>query len=104
MMQDYLCLRRCFLRDKFAARNGIGALFQRVLRHARTPRSLPAVFWKNVKHAYVSRRPGYWNELGRGLAARGRYEEALACYDYALAIRVDIPQIWTDRGRALRKS
>ena len=91
-----------FLRDNFASGNGIGALFQRVLRHARAPRSLPAVFWKNAKHAYVSRRPGYWNELGRGLAARGRYEEALACYDYALVIRADIPQIWTNRGRALR--
>jgi Flp pilus assembly protein TadD len=45
---------------------------------------------------------GYWNELGRGFAARARYEEALACYDHALAIRGDIPQILTNRGRALR--
>ena len=80
----------------------IGALFQRVLRHARASWLLPALFWKNIKFAFVSRRPGYWNELGRGLAARGRYEEALACYDHALAIRGHIPQIWTNRGRALR--
>ena len=80
----------------------IGARFQRVLRHARASWLLPALFWKNIKYAFVSRRPGYWNELGRGLAARGRYEEALACYDHALAIRGHIPQIWTNRGRALR--
>jgi tetratricopeptide (TPR) repeat protein len=85
-----------------ASRNGISALLQRAVRHARAPRSLPAVLWKNIKYAYLSRRPGYWNELGRGLAARGRHEEALARYDHALAIRADIPQIWINRGRALR--
>jgi tetratricopeptide (TPR) repeat protein len=93
------------------AGNGVGARFRHVLRHARTPRSLPALFWKNIKYvffAYIkyalaSRRPGFWNELGRDFAARGRYEEALACYDHALAIRGDIPQIWNNRGRALRR-
>jgi Flp pilus assembly protein TadD len=82
--------------------SSIGALLRRALRHARTPWSLPAAFWKSIKYAYVSRHPGYWNELGRGLAARGRYDEGLACYDHALAIRADIPQIWANRGRALR--
>ena len=93
-----------FPRDVLAAGSGIGALFQRVLRHARTPRSLPALFWKNIEYALASRHPRFWNELGRGLAARGRYEEALECYDHALAIRGDIPQILTNRGRADRKS
>ncbi len=51
----------------------------------------------------VSGRPGLWNERGRDLAARERYDEALACYDQALAIRDDIPQIWANRGRALRE-
>jgi Flp pilus assembly protein TadD len=91
-----------FPRNELVAGSGIGTLFQRVLRHAQTPRSLPALFWKNVKYAFASRRPRYWNELGRGLAARGRYEEALACYDRALAIKGAIPQILTNRGRALR--
>jgi len=89
-------------RNEFTAEGGASARFQRVLRHARTPWSLPAIFWKNINYVFVSRRPGYWNELGRGLAARGRHDEALACYDHALAMRSDIPQLWTNRGRALR--
>jgi tetratricopeptide (TPR) repeat protein len=70
---------------------------------------LPALFWKNIKYvwtnikyAFASRRPSFWNELGRGFAAHERYEEALACYDRALALRGDIPQIWNNRGNALR--
>ena len=90
--------------------NGIRARFRRVLRHARTPRSWPALIWKNikfvffayVKYAFASRGPEFWNELGRDFAARGRYEEALVCYDRALALRSDIPQIWNNRGNALR--
>ena len=89
-------------RSELTAGSGVGAIFQRVLRHARAPRSLPALFVKNIRYAFASRRPRYWNELGRGLAARERYEEAVACYDHALAIRGDIPQVLTNRGRALR--
>jgi cytochrome c-type biogenesis protein CcmH/NrfG len=70
---------------------------------------LPSLIWKNIKYVtwkieyvFASRRPEFWNELGRGYAARGHYEEALACYDHALAIRGDIPQLWANRGRALR--
>ena len=91
-----------------AAGSGIGACFQLVLRHARKPRSLPALFWKNIKYAFASRRrgrsedPRVWNEIGRGLAERGRHEEALACYDRALGIRRDIPQVLGNRGNALR--
>ncbi len=90
------------LESELAAGSGAGALFQRVLRHARTPRSLPALLSKNLKYAIASRRPGFWNERGRSLAARQRYEEALECYDHALAIRSDSPQIWANRGNALR--
>jgi tetratricopeptide (TPR) repeat protein len=91
-----------------AVGSGIGPCFQLVLRHARKPRSLPALFWKNIKYAFASRRrgrsedPRVWNEIGRGLAERGRHEEALACYDRALAIRRDIPQVLGNRGNALR--
>jgi cytochrome c-type biogenesis protein CcmH/NrfG len=84
------------------AGSGIHARFRRVLRHAWTPRSLPALFRKNIKYAFPSRRPEFWNELGRSSAARGRYEEALACYDRVLALRSDIPQILNNRGNALR--
>ena len=89
-------------RNELTAGSGVGTIFQRVLRHARAPRALPALFVKNIRYAFASRRPRYWNELGRGLAARERYEEAVACYDHALAIRGDIPQVLTNRGRALR--
>jgi tetratricopeptide (TPR) repeat protein len=74
----------------------------RVLRHVRHPRSLPSLVWKNIKEAYDSRRPSYWNQRGTGFAASGHHEEALACFDRALALRRDIPQIWANRGRALR--
>jgi len=90
-----------FLRNGLGG-SGVGSRFQRVLRHARSPRSLPTLFWKNIKYEFASRRPSYWNELGRGFAARGRYEEALTCYDHALGLRGDIPQIWNNRGNALR--
>jgi tetratricopeptide (TPR) repeat protein len=96
--------------NELTARHGIGAVFQRMLRYMRAPRSLPALIWKNVtairkniRFAFVSRRPSFWNENGRGWAARERYAEALDCYDRALALRCDIPQIWTNRGRALQK-
>jgi len=96
-------------RRGLAADSRVGLRFQRVLQHARTPRSLPALIWKNIKYAtwkietaFASRRPRFWNELGRGFAASEHYEEALACYDQALAIRGDIPQIWSNRGNALR--
>ncbi len=86
----------------------IGTYFQRVLQQARKPRSLPGLIWKNLTYLLAPRRPEQphdprtWNNTGRALAARGRNEEALACYDRALAISGDIPQIWANRGRALR--
>jgi len=86
----------------------IGTYFQRVLRHARKPRSLPGLIWKNLAYLLAPRRPEQshdprtWNNIGRTLAARGRNEEALACYDRALADQGDIPQTLANRGRALR--
>lgn len=83
-------------------RSRIGALVTHAMRHARAPRSLPHVLWKNLRLAYVSRSPAHWNEQGRGFAARGRHEEALECYDRGLAIKGDIAQLWANRGRALK--
>jgi FkbM family methyltransferase len=89
--------------NKYLSAKGYFYLCGRIDKvYARTPGSLPALLLKNLKYAFASRRPSYWNELGRGFSARERYEEALACYDHALAIRGDIPQIWTNRGRALQ--
>jgi hypothetical protein len=73
-----------------------------VVRHARTPRSLPSLLWKNIKSALAARRPEYWSELGRGLAARGRHHEALECYDRALVLKPDVPQLLRRRSDALR--
>ncbi len=80
----------------------MAAHVERLLRHARNPQFLPSLFWKNIKYAYDSRRPSYWNDHGARLAARGRHEEALVCYDRALALRSDDPQILANRGRTLR--
>ncbi len=44
----------------------------------------------------------HWSELGGSLAAGGRYEEALACYDRALRLKPDVPQWLSHRGNALR--
>lgn len=43
----------------------------------------------------------HWNDLGAGLAHLGRYQEALACYDQALAIDRSQPLSWVHRGTAL---
>lgn len=90
------------LQRRAAGERGIGRLFRRVVRHARTPWSLPALVWKNINYALAARRPEYWSELGRRLAARGRYEEALACYDRALLLKPDVPQWLRNRANALR--
>src|SRR5215469_1209748 len=91
-----------YLRSDLELASAPRSRFQRVLHHARAPASLPALFWKNIRYAIASRRPEFWSEQGRHLAARGRHEQALACYDRALAIRGDIPQVLTHRGEALR--
>jgi hypothetical protein len=70
-------------------------VFQRALRTHELPGLGPfcCLKTKNIKYAaayakysFAPRDPRYWDELGRGCAASERYEEALACYDYALAV------------------
>ena len=92
-----------------AAGSGAGFL-RRAARHARAPRSLPALLWTNVRmlrgkiqRASEARRPEYWEQLGHRLAANWRYNEALACYDRALALKGNIPRGLVNRGAALRQ-
>ncbi len=91
-----------FPRHESAFASALSTHFRRALHHALKPASIPALVWRNIKYSLASRRPEFWNEGGRRFAARGRHEEALACYDRALAIRGDIPQICVNRGKALR--
>jgi hypothetical protein len=62
---------------KHSPRLDTGAYFQRLLRHARKPRLLSGLVWKNLTYLLARRRPGQphdrrtWNDLGRGLAGRG---------------------------------
>lgn len=85
-----------------AAERRLGTLIRRVARHARAPWSLPGLFWKNINYALAARRPDHWSETGRALAAHGRYEEAVGCYDRALRLKPDVPQWLGNRGSALR--
>jgi len=78
----------------------------RRLQQLRDPRLLASLAWKNVKHLLAPRRPEgrrleEWNNIGRALAERGRYEEALSYYDRALALRPDIAELLSNRGSAL---
>ena len=43
----------------------------------------------------------FWNNKGGSLAALGRHEEAIRCYDTALAIDPNVTQIWNNKGSAL---
>ncbi len=85
-----------------------GTFFRRISRHLWKPRSVPALIWKNIKEWFTRdgtrNRPTtirYWNNIGRALAEDGRLTEALACYDRALAIRPDVPELLNNRGNAL---
>ena len=43
----------------------------------------------------------FWNNKGGALAALGRQEEAIRCYDKALEIEPRAPQAWNNKGSAL---
>jgi tetratricopeptide (TPR) repeat protein len=43
----------------------------------------------------------FWNNKGGSLAALGRHDEAIRCYDAALAIDPRAAQIWNNKGSAL---
>ncbi len=43
----------------------------------------------------------FWNSKGASLAALGRHEEALRCYDQALAIDLQFAAAWNSKGASL---
>src|SRR3989442_8635711 len=45
----------------------------------------------------------FWNNKGMSLAALGRHEEAIVCYDRALAIDAGEAKIWSNKGFALQE-
>ena len=47
------------------------------------------------------RTASFWNNKGGSLAALGRHEEAIHCYDTALVINPRVTQIWNNKGSAL---
>ena len=48
-----------------------------------------------------SQTTGFWNDKGISLAALDRYEEAIACYDKALAIDPRNAKVWSNKGVSL---
>ncbi len=61
-----------------------------------------SLVWKSIRNPLASRSPDFWSEVGRDLAARGRDDEALECYDRAVARKPDMPQWLSTRGNVLR--
>src|SRR3712207_7730249 len=45
-----------------------------------------------------------WHNKGTALGRLGRYEDALAAFDRALALRPDDPNTWHNKGLALERS
>ena len=45
----------------------------------------------------------FWNDKAMSLAALGHQQEAIACYDKALALCPGEPKIWTNKGLLLHK-
>lgn len=50
-----------------------------------------------------SKGADYWNEKGNSLYRRGKYEEALKCYEKALEIDSKFAKAWNNRGYVLAK-
>ena len=42
-----------------------------------------------------------WNDKGRALCERGKYEEAIECFDKAIEINPDFVCAWHGKGRVL---
>lgn len=48
-------------------------------------------------------KPRVWNNKGSALANLGRFEEALICFDRAIAIYGEYAEAWNNKGEALRR-
>ncbi len=65
-----------------------------------SPEDAEAAYARCLK--FNPRNLACWISRGNALLTLGRYNEALVCYDRALAIRNDLPMIWNNRGIALK--
>lgn len=70
-------------------------------------RALERIFQKLTGRAVTVTTTGehtarFWNNKGMSLAALGRREEAIRCYDKALAIDPGEARIWSNKGFALQ--
>ena len=50
---------------------------------------------------FTGKTAAFWNNKGGSLAALGRHEEAIRCYDAALEIDSELPKVWNNKGSAL---
>ena len=50
---------------------------------------------------FTGKTAAFWNNKGGSLAALGRHEEAIHCYDTALEVDPQSPKVWNNKGSAL---
>jgi len=50
---------------------------------------------------FTGKTAAFWNNKGGSLAALGRHEEAIRCYDTALELEPRSPKVWNNKGSAL---
>lgn len=70
-------------------------------------RALEAIWKQRTGTNFPSLRPeaktaGFWNNKGGALRALGRHEEAIECFDKALAVDRQYAPAWSNKGAALR--
>ena len=56
---------------------------------------------KSLELPVVQKTAAFWNNKGCSLAALGRHQEAISCYDRALALDPRDAAAWSNKGRSL---